>query len=39
VGDEHSGECSLLGIGCQVSKDTNEALVGWGCKTIEANGL
>jgi hypothetical protein len=27
-GDGHSGECSLLGIGFQIAKDINEALLG-----------
>jgi hypothetical protein len=36
VGDGHLGWCSLLGIGCQVVKDKNKALLGWGCKNVEA---
>jgi hypothetical protein len=28
AGDGHSGESSLLGIGCQVVKDINKALLG-----------
>ena len=28
VGDEHSGECFLLGIGCQDENDINKALLG-----------
>jgi hypothetical protein len=39
AGDGHSRECSLLGIGCQVEKDINEDLLGWGCKTTEENNL
>jgi len=27
VVDGHSGECFLLGIGCQVAKDINKALL------------
>jgi hypothetical protein len=39
VGDGNSGECSLLGIGCQVAKDIKEALLGCICKTAKVNGL
>jgi hypothetical protein len=28
AGDGNSGEFSLLGIGCQISKDINETLLG-----------
>ena len=28
VGDGHSEECFLLGIGCQAAKDINKALLG-----------
>ena len=28
AGDGYLGECSLLGIGCQIAKDINEALLG-----------
>jgi hypothetical protein len=28
AGDGHSGECFLLGIGCQAAKDINKALLG-----------
>jgi hypothetical protein len=27
-GDGHMGECSLLGIGCQIAKDINKDLLG-----------
>ena len=32
--DGHSGWCSLQGIGCQIAKDKNKALLGWGCKLL-----
>ena len=32
--DGHLGWCSLQGIGCQIVKDINKALLGWGCKLL-----
>ena len=34
AGDGHSGWCSLQGIGCQIAKDINKALLGWGWKLL-----
>jgi hypothetical protein len=30
--------CSLLGIGCQIVKDINKALLGLGCKMLILRG-
>ena len=34
VGNGNSGWCSLQGIGCQILKDINKALLGWGWKLL-----